>query len=1038
MIIGNLKSSQDLASKRNLQRELLELEIANEAELERRVRDFKDPNKPVPVAPQFRTNADLQKDRIDQERIAIKNMEDLGFDYNKGADLVSWLSGSDIDRLVEFNANFKGIKKDLTETTNPKLLTLDYIKNYLERFFEDLDVSFGRKMTSQTGMPTSSDVSIDELQNNLPQESTIYNLLDIVKRVLDELRRMNAGVNFELNQREDINEKEYEKFSQIYQLLEDIEKRKNILESEEIIKRNEKQAIKNELVSRRETIINLTTMITKLSNYLNNSNSGDEEKDEINYQNYFKTAVMNSLIRKEEDRELKKQLKELNRQLKELRERYGEIIPIYKKVEKEYEKIVDEISDLDDEMVRNNEIIKKSRVSKRGAKRNKILDGMNSDIRKISEIHSEGLFSSSLLSLLGLVIPNDEFLNIFKISLPLLQRTELVKRYARLLTRLKAPTEQSLLEILSEAREAIQQTENGDVKYAHYLFIKINKMLSFLSFQKNTDAVASLNRNYEAEIAKTDKTGDLQKIRQINDRNEAEIARLREVMVEVLQADYSGEIEMGSLSFKSGSQKSRLDDVRDNFSAYNIEKASDLEIESSKLARKGRLEDIMKGILAEEPPTTVVPPNKSLKSLYKDRKVEIKMGDLTVEKDFEDYINSLPESEILPELIRLREYAETRELAEEMLKRSVLPDVVKRKVLIKRKKKASEEEEIAKKREDELMGEINRHKEDMLQYYSDLLDEVENENATNVVARLNTMRKLAEKMYGAKDHPRINKQRIPQSRSNNTERENAIQEYREAIMEWLMINRIQNAVYGENLEYEPADINRPDKIVADIYSFDKTKTKETTRGFGLAKSLKKHFREDERELKEMASELNRHKKEEARIDKSVAFQHKRIKVGKGIDLNDEPTYKTFGKYVIHMKHLKGKGVANFKYPSLGSIPSIKPKPITEEYKEFIIDVLETGKPNERQFRRLSDDEREHFERVCLGAGLLEHFRMKRTGDDEDKERVDRFNVLRGEVLAGNNNENVIKELRGLVVRFINEGRITRQEGTNMLMELSAI
>ena len=188
----------------------------------------------------------------------------------------------------------------------------------------------------------------------------------------------------------------------------------------------------------------------------------------------------------------------------------------------------------------------------------------------------------------------------------------------------------------------------------------------------------------------------------------------------------------------------------------------------------------------------------------------------------------------------------------------------------------------------------------------------------------------------------------------------------------------------------------------------------------------------------MANDLNRHKREEARIDKSVDFKHKRIKVGKGVELDNEPTYRTFGKYVIHMKHLKGKGVANFKYPSLGSIPSIKPKPITEEYREFILDVLETGRPNERQLRRLSDDEREHFERVCLGAGLLEHFKMKRTGDEDDKERVDRFNILRGQVLAGNNNENVIKELRGLVVRFINEGRITRQEGTNMLMELSAL
>jgi hypothetical protein len=164
MIIGNIKSSNDLNSKRKLQQELLELEIANEAELERRVKDFKDPNKPIQVAPQFKTNAQLQKDRTEQERLALKNLEELGFDYNKCSELVVWLSGSDVDRLVEFNANFKGIKKDLTETTNPKLLTTEYVKNYLERFFEDLDVSFGRKMTTQTGQLAQPELALDELE----------------------------------------------------------------------------------------------------------------------------------------------------------------------------------------------------------------------------------------------------------------------------------------------------------------------------------------------------------------------------------------------------------------------------------------------------------------------------------------------------------------------------------------------------------------------------------------------------------------------------------------------------------------------------------------------------------------------------------------------------------------------------------------------------------------------------------------------------------------------------------------------------------
>ena len=131
MIIANIRSQQDLQGKRNTQAQMLEIEASNEAELEKRIKDYKNPNKPLAVAPEYKTNAQLQADRLAQEKQAIVNMGDLGFDYNKSADLVAWLSSSIINKLVEFNANFKGIKKELTETTNPKLINLDFLKNYL-------------------------------------------------------------------------------------------------------------------------------------------------------------------------------------------------------------------------------------------------------------------------------------------------------------------------------------------------------------------------------------------------------------------------------------------------------------------------------------------------------------------------------------------------------------------------------------------------------------------------------------------------------------------------------------------------------------------------------------------------------------------------------------------------------------------------------------------------------------------------------------------------------------------------------------------
>jgi hypothetical protein len=175
----------------------------------------------------------------------------------------------------------------------------------------------------------------------------------------------------------------------------------------------------------------------------------------------------------------------------------------------------------------------------------------------------------------------------------------------------------------------------------------------------------------------------------------------------------------------------------------------------------------------------------------------------------------------------------------------------------------------------------------------------------------------------------------------------------------------------------------------------------------------------------------------------VGFKATRIpvsKVGKGVKLENQenPTYRQFGKYVLHIPHLVNSNTANFKYPSLGSIPSIKPLTVSDDYKDLILDVLQTGKLNKKEFERLPQSEIKHFERVALGAGLVEQLGLKLGNTEEDKTDSKRFELLRGEYLAGNNNQALIKELRLLITKFITNGRIHKNEGLNLLLELSTI
>lgn len=161
-----------------------------------------------------------------------------------------------------------------------------------------------------------------------------------------------------------------------------------------------------------------------------------------------------------------------------------------------------------------------------------------------------------------------------------------------------------------------------------------------------------------------------------------------------------------------------------------------------------------------------------------------------------------------------------------------------------------------------------------------------------------------------------------------------------------------------------------------------------------------------------------------------------IKMGKGIAVEQQPKYKELGKYAIHWGQLVNNDILNVKYKSLGGIPQFKPVAISDVFKDFLIDLMETGKANARTYDQVPTEERKLFERIATGAGIIHTLKLKKTITNQDAEDNKRFELLKGEYLAGNNSNAVMKELRRYVIKFMNEGKITKNTGLNFLMELA--
>ena len=159
------------------------------------------------------------------------------------------------------------------------------------------------------------------------------------------------------------------------------------------------------------------------------------------------------------------------------------------------------------------------------------------------------------------------------------------------------------------------------------------------------------------------------------------------------------------------------------------------------------------------------------------------------------------------------------------------------------------------------------------------------------------------------------------------------------------------------------------------------------------------------------------------------------KIGRGISPPDEPTHIQFGKHLLHANNLR-KSVLSIHHKKGGRVASIPVQHISEDLRDFIVDILHHKKASQKEFNRLPIQEQKLFEKFATGAGVFHSLGLNPPQDEDDKKNIERFEVLRGEWMAGNNSHELVRELRKLVIYFMDAGRLTKSQGRDLLLNIN--
>lgn len=95
-------------------------------------------------------------------------------------------------------------------------------------------------------------------------------------------------------------------------------------------------------------------------------------------------------------------------------------------------------------------------------------------------------------------------------------------------------------------------------------------------------------------------------------------------------------------------------------------------------------------------------------------------------------------------------------------------------------------------------------------------------------------------------------------------------------------------------------------------------------------------------------------------------------------------------------------------------------PISKEMVDMLLSIMETGKIDSTLYNLLDDSEKDVIENLISDSGIS---KLNHTRYDQKKinDLINRYNILKGELLISNDNPDLLKQLRIVVLELVELG-----------------
>lgn len=149
------------------------------------------------------------------------------------------------------------------------------------------------------------------------------------------------------------------------------------------------------------------------------------------------------------------------------------------------------------------------------------------------------------------------------------------------------------------------------------------------------------------------------------------------------------------------------------------------------------------------------------------------------------------------------------------------------------------------------------------------------------------------------------------------------------------------------------------------------------------------------------------------------------------------SYVPFGKYVLNQRRLNENKlmVRTVKGGAISGIPTLAISPVLGG---IIKKMVGGALPSYNEMSVLSEDEQNTLYKIFKMSEVDNADLLPAPNKTKEESEMNRFQILKGQITSGNDNKELIKEFKVMLLKFIHNGKVPKGQGMEIIFDLMAM